>query len=541
MSPSPRIRIRARLATALVAVAALVLTVGAPAAADPAVVLASDITPDHEVVLSQSQPGWIDVDVRNLSGVTTSFGLGATLHDPAVVEPVWTLAFPGAAARADVTSGATYHEQIPAWPGMGYVVYRDIDTVPAETAVYTVPGRFFPYDISGTEDDFVMQLGHHVTVTPAIGRAGEALNVTTSGLPLSLAEVWIVPAGSLGYDFGGEWDFTTDGATSLGIVPVVGGAVNASVAMPAGLAPDSYAVLVGEPGGAWIPAGPALSSAGGGTFGNLTIEAGDPRTLTPDGVSDVVPLDQNGAQPVSFHFPASTHGGTTTVTTSTTGPTPTGFTALTGASPAYYQLSSTATFAPSMVTVCITFDTAGMTPTDAAGQHLYHFVAGAWQDITNPGPGTAGRVCGDTGGFSPFAVGRPVAPASWPFTGFLNLSKTAVNAEFAGAIVPIRFTVGGNRGLDILAAGSPASGQVACNVAAIPASLQPASALVASQPLQYARVSGTYWYLWKTSTAWAGTCRQFVMKLDDGTVHRVTFKFSKLGLLQILQVIFKIL
>ena len=76
---------------------------------------------------------------------------------------------------------------------------------------------------------------------------------------------------------------------------------------------------------------------------------------------------------------------------------------------------------------------------------------------------------------------------------------------------------------------------------ATPASVQPTNALVASQPLQYARVSGTYWYLWKTSTSWAGSCRQFVMTLDDGSVHRVTFKFSKLGLLQILQVIFKIL
>ena len=146
---------------------------------------------------------------------------------------------------------------------------------------YSVPGRFFPYDITGTEEDFVMQLGHHVTVTPAVGRAGESLNVRVSGLPLSTAEVWVVPANSLGYDFGGEWDFTTDSATSLGSVPVVGGAVNASVEMPSGLSPDGYAVLVGEPGGDWVPAGPSLSTDGGGTFANLTIEAGDPRTLTP--------------------------------------------------------------------------------------------------------------------------------------------------------------------------------------------------------------------------------------------------------------------
>ncbi|MGH8468315.1 MAG: PxKF domain-containing protein [Gammaproteobacteria bacterium] len=31
---------------------------------------------------------------------------------------------------------------------------------------------------------------------------------------------------------------------------------------------------------------------------------------------------------------------------------------------------------------------------------------------------------------------------------------------------------------------------------------------------------------WKTSKAWAGTCRQLVVRLNDGTEHKASFKFK---------------
>jgi hypothetical protein len=36
-----------------------------------------------------------------------------------------------------------------------------------------------------------------------------------------------------------------------------------------------------------------------------------------------------------------------------------------------------------------------------------------------------------------------------------------------------------------------------------------------------------YTYVWKTSSAWAGTCRKFVLTLADGTSHAALFKFVK--------------
>jgi hypothetical protein len=36
-------------------------------------------------------------------------------------------------------------------------------------------------------------------------------------------------------------------------------------------------------------------------------------------------------------------------------------------------------------------------------------------------------------------------------------------------------------------------------------------------------------FLLKTEKSWAGGCRQLVLKLDDGTLHRVDFQFAGRG------------
>jgi len=43
--------------------------------------------------------------------------------------------------------------------------------------------------------------------------------------------------------------------------------------------------------------------------------------------------------------------------------------------------------------------------------------------------------------------------------------------------------------------------------------------------LTYDASSDAYQYVWKTDAAWAGTCRQLVIELNDGTDHRANFKF----------------
>ena len=45
--------------------------------------------------------------------------------------------------------------------------------------------------------------------------------------------------------------------------------------------------------------------------------------------------------------------------------------------------------------------------------------------------------------------------------------------------------------------------------------------------LAFRRRKGRYVFLWHTERSWAGTCRQFMLKLGDGTVHRADFEFAR--------------
>ncbi|MEV6816849.1 PxKF domain-containing protein, partial [Micromonospora sp. NPDC051296] len=40
-----------------------------------------------------------------------------------------------------------------------------------------------------------------------------------------------------------------------------------------------------------------------------------------------------------------------------------------------------------------------------------------------------------------------------------------------------------------------------------------------------ASANGQYNYVWKTDPSWAGTCREFVLTLDNGFQYRSYFKF----------------
>ncbi|HEX8424079.1 MAG TPA: immunoglobulin-like domain-containing protein, partial [Pyrinomonadaceae bacterium] len=113
------------------------------------------------------------------------------------------------------------------------------------------------------------------------------------------------------------------------------------------------------------------------------------------------------------------------------------------------------------------------------------------------------------------------------FTGFFSpiSNLPVVNTVKAGSAIPIKFSLSGNKGLNIFAADSPASGQIGCN------SNDPAVDLTeidtpGNSGLTYEAGSDRYSYNWKTLKAWEGTCRQLVVKLNDGTEHRANFKFK---------------
>jgi len=93
----------------------------------------------------------------------------------------------------------------------------------------------------------------------------------------------------------------------------------------------------------------------------------------------------------------------------------------------------------------------------------------------------------------------------------------------AGANVPVKFSLGGNHGLDVLRPGYPASDAFTCGGTA------PTNAtgqIDWGGKLKYDPTTDTYSFNWKTDRAWANSCRVLVLGLKDGQNLSVTFEFK---------------
>ena len=112
-----------------------------------------------------------------------------------------------------------------------------------------------------------------------------------------------------------------------------------------------------------------------------------------------------------------------------------------------------------------------------------------------------------------------------PFTGFLQPvdNPPTVNTVKAGSAVPIKFSLGGNRGLAILAPGSPVVTAVSCASGA-PLDEIETTVATSNSGLQYDAGSNTYTFVWKTPSSFAGSCRRLDLRLVDGTSHVALFR-----------------
>jgi hypothetical protein len=100
-----------------------------------------------------------------------------------------------------------------------------------------------------------------------------------------------------------------------------------------------------------------------------------------------------------------------------------------------------------------------------------------------------------------------------------------VNKVKAGGTVPINFSLSGNKGLNILAPGYPISQQIDCVSHATVGNTEP-TVTPGLSSLSYVPTTDTYTYPWKTDKTWAGTCRQLMVKMNDGTVYVLIFVFQ---------------
>ncbi len=124
---------------------------------------------------------------------------------------------------------------------------------------------------------------------------------------------------------------------------------------------------------------------------------------------------------------------------------------------------------------------------------------------------------------------QPLPSTTYDFSGFFAPvdNPEVLNKVKAGSAVPVKFSLGGDKGLDIFAKAAdgsrfPKSRAMACD------STDPVDAIeqtvsAGASGLTYDAATDRYTYVWKTQKAWTG-CRQLVVKFDDGTVHRANFK-----------------
>jgi hypothetical protein len=116
----------------------------------------------------------------------------------------------------------------------------------------------------------------------------------------------------------------------------------------------------------------------------------------------------------------------------------------------------------------------------------------------------------------------------YDFSGFFRLlSRPGVNQVRAGFVVPIVFSLHGDHGRHVLAKGYPRSVPMTCGSKADLDRGEQAG-WVGRHRLHYLRDHDAYVFLWDTRSKWEGSCRQFVLKLDDGSYHRLDFRFPDL-------------
>ena len=111
------------------------------------------------------------------------------------------------------------------------------------------------------------------------------------------------------------------------------------------------------------------------------------------------------------------------------------------------------------------------------------------------------------------------------FDGFRGLKNLPdVNESNLGTQF-IRFSLGGNQGLDIFKNDHPMSASYPCGSTPPSVGNEP-TRLQGESGFRYDAGADEYTIKWNVDKSWKGTCRVFVLGLSDGSTHNLAFRFG---------------
>ena len=237
----------------------------------------------------------------------------------------------------------------------------------------------------------------------------------------------------------------------------------------------------------------------------------------------MAPPDESGNTPATLTFDSVTSPGIDALTRldidDAQTPAPAGFSLLTDP-PQIYEITTTAGFEGS-ITVCFTVGAAGATGTE----RLYHYgerrLAGHY-DVEYQ------RRCVRPHEFLLALRRRPalISVRGVPAAGGQRQHPERDEGRGGGANKVQR---GRRPGARHPGAGlhHHALAQIACSGGAALDAIEQTVAAGGSALSYPFLAASQYTYVWKTQKLWAGTCRQFVFTLADGTSHSALFDFRK--------------
>jgi len=137
----------------------------------------------------------------------------------------------------------------------------------------------------------------------------------------------------------------------------------------------------------------------------------------------------------------------------------------------------------------------------------------------------SGRLCISSNASSTPVVEVPLSlTVIYDFRGFFFPvdNPPAVNVQHGGIPVFLRFSLGGNFGNNVQAAGSPSWQQFNCTTGAPIGASEPGDSLIG---LRFVPILNQYVDIIRTRPQWRNTCRRLTLSLNDGTSHPALFRF----------------